>query len=84
MDEEGRAWVEVDDTELFDFVEDLLIEDHDLDYLWVGTREEPGCPTCYTMTFEGDLLSKIQAALATIDATQAHEIYVLNNPEQPK
>ena len=82
MDEEGRAWVEVEDTELYDFVEDFLTEDHDLEHLWVGTHDEPGRATCYTMVFEGDLLPRIRTALALIDAERIHEIYLINNPDR--
>ena len=81
MDDEGRAWIEVEDTELFDFVEDFLIEDHGLEYLGVRTHDEPGRATCHTMVFDGDLLPKLRTALALIDPQRIHEIYLINNPD---
>ena len=77
IDENGRMWVQVEDTELFDCVEDLL-EEHDIDYLWVLPQKDP---VRYTMTFEDGSESKVRAALSLLDPEEVHRIYLINNSE---
>lgn len=76
----GQVLVTVEDTELFDFVEDVLTEDHHLEYLHVV--ETSGSPPSYIMTFPGDLRPRIEAALAALDPARLREIYLINNPER--
>jgi hypothetical protein len=83
MNEFGQAWVTVDDTELFDFVEDYLIESHGLEYVDVVVKDEPAKPSSYTMRFAGDLMSRIEAALAQLNPKEIHEIFLINNPNRP-
>ena len=80
IDERGQAWVQVDDAELFDYVEDVLVEQHDLQHLWCHSSNDSG-RSSFTMTFHGDLMPRIQAALASLDPEEIRRIYLLNNPE---
>ena len=56
-----------------------LIENHDLDYLWVEAQREPGRPTWHTMAFGGDLMPRLQEALASLDPKHLHDLFLLNN-----
>ena len=81
IDSDGHVLVTVDDYEVFDFVDDHLTENHELDYLWV--EESSGKPARYPMTCEGELAERIEIALSGLDAAQLEAIYLINNPEQP-
>ncbi|MBU1220431.1 hypothetical protein KKF34_06195 [Myxococcota bacterium] len=80
-DNDGHALVRVEDTELFDFVEDFLNEQHDLEYLWVLPEENGRSPTSYTLAYPIELLPKVEAALSLLDPREVHEIYLINNPD---
>ena len=80
VDQSGHAWVEVEDWELFDNVEDYLIEKHGLIYLWMNTVEATGQPSATTMTFEGSQLGKIKRVLSKLDEREIEKIFQVNNP----
>lgn len=80
-DSTGRAWVQVDDTELCDYVEDVLLEQFGLEPLQIHVSEVANGPSRYTMTFPGQSMPRILDALSTLDPERVHEIFLLNNPD---
>jgi hypothetical protein len=77
-DDAGRVLVTVEDTELFDFIEDHLTEDGELEYLWIRQTDEAG--RCHEMTFPADVAAKVEAALAKLKPSEIEKIFALNNP----
>ena len=79
-DSDERVTVEVEDTELYDFVEDHLIEVCDLEPLGV-TSSDRGPLCVHTMSFPTDIpIQTIQEALQKLDAEELERIFNLNNP----
>ncbi len=75
----GYVALIVEDTEVFDYVEDLLSEKHDLDYAYFGTSETNGVKT-YTLHFPNTSdPTELQAAIDTMDRDELKRIWCLNN-----
>lgn len=68
-----RPFVQVRDTELFDFIEDFLIEEHDIEYLWLEETSEAN-EALYTMFFDVGLFAEIQAALSLLEKETVEQI----------
>lgn len=78
-DDVGRPWVQVRDTELFDFVEDELVR-NDLEYLYVRVNDEADGPCLYTMTFSADQMQRVEAVIWSLELAELRRIYEINNP----
>lgn len=79
-DSDGRVTVEVEDTELYDFVEDHLIEVCNLEFVG-ATSSNRGSLCVYTMFFPKDIaIETLQDALQKIDPEEVVRIFKLNNP----
>jgi len=83
MDQSGHAWVEVEDWELFDNVEDYLTEKHGLVCGGIKTVENPRGTSVTTMTFEGSKIRKIKRVLSKLDEREIVTIFRVNNPKDP-
>lgn len=79
-----RPFVQVRDTELFDFIEDFLIEEHDIEYLWLEETSEAdkANETLYTMYFETGLLEKLCTALESLEPKLIEQILERNSNEK--
>ena len=78
--DEGLLTVTVKDYELFDYVEDHLIENHDLEYDYSLESEKNGV-SAYTMYFpKGTPENKIKKALNELSHAEIERIFKLNNP----
>lgn len=76
---EGHVVLIVEDTEVFDFVEDILIEQHDLNYAYLETKKANGLET-YTLHFPAiNDPTRLQAAVDAIDPNELQRIWNLNN-----
>jgi hypothetical protein len=79
-DVEGCVFISVEDTELFDYVEDHLIEKCNLKYEHLTSSENNGV-TVYRMCFSKNFEVKdIEKALSKISALELEKIYKINNP----
>lgn len=71
--------VRFDDYELFDFVDDLLIEKHNIEYIYFAT-EKIDNREIYVMYFskctDPDILREV---IKSIDQEEIHRIWQLNN-----
>jgi len=75
----GHVVLLVEDTEVFDYVEDFLIEEHNLMYSFVVIGEANGVKT-YTLHFqETSDPTKLQTAVDAIDPDELQRIWSLNN-----
>ena len=73
---DGKTVVSVDDRELFDFLEDHLV-DHDLEYEFVNPRRD-----VLEMHFSADQpAERIIRVLQSIDADEIRRVWSLNNAE---
>ena len=73
---DGKTVVSVDDRELFDFLEDHLV-DHDLEYEFVNPRGD-----VLEMHFSADQpAERIIRVLQSIDADEIRRVWSLNNAE---
>lgn len=78
----GHVTVKVEDTELFDYVEDHLIEQHDIEYEHVNCSEENGLKI-YTIHFPKDVTSvSIEQTLGELSHIEIQRIFRLNNPQK--
>ncbi len=78
---EGNIFVSVEDTELFDYVEDYLIEKCNIEYEHVIPSESNGVPV-YTMFFSKNIKEKdIESMLVKLPTVEIEEIYNINNPK---
>ena len=77
--DEGRTVLTVEDTELFDLVEDHLLENFDLRYEWVQVERHAGLQR-YRMTFpvEADAAA-VTLALNALDPAELERVFLLNN-----
>ncbi len=76
---DGMVSVEVEDTELFDFVENYLIEDCDIEYDYQKTSER-NCLSIYTMFFSKKYTKEIiESALNKLDANEIESVFKINN-----
>ena len=75
----GHVVMLVKDTEVFDYVEDFLIEEHDLEYAYLESEETNGVTT-YTLHFpETNDPTKLQTAVDAIDPDELQRILDLSN-----
>ncbi len=76
--------VQVNDWELFDFIEDYLIEDCDIEYEYFSeSKEEEN--TFYIMHFASKYkATKIESFLSKLNLKEIKEIYLLNNSPIPE
>ena len=71
--------VSVEDYELFDFVEDYIIEQCNLNYLYMIPSENR-CGNVYTMFFDNEIgVSTLQDLLMKLDPQELKSIYLINN-----
>ena len=76
--EEGRVIVDVDDLELFDFVEDHLIEGCDLCYEYLLPKRP--LSQVVTMAFPTHIsLDRVLTALLKLDPVEIERIFLINN-----
>lgn len=74
-DTNGNAVVEVADTELYDFVEDYLSEECDMEPCR-GTHSDNGIPCVHRMTFpETVTIHALREALLKLDPDEIERIY---------
>ncbi len=79
QDNSGITKVEVEDTELFDFIEDYLTEDCDLKYDYMETSEKEAL-TIHTMFFQKKFPKEvIETALSKLETAQIESIFKINN-----
>ncbi len=77
--EDGRVRLEVEDDELFDFVDDFLCEQGDLEFEWVEVAERSGL-NVHTMVFPTGLgKATVQALLDGLSPDEIESIFELNN-----
>ena len=72
--------VEVIDTEVFEYIEDFLVEVHGLVYTSVQIEELLDETTHYIMEFPVEFKTRIQLALLELDPEELRRIYAINNP----
>lgn len=78
-EKDGRVLLEVDDTELFDFVDDFLTEQCDLDYEHVILG-----PKRHTIIFPpGTSIETVNSALNQLDANDVERVFRINNSSGP-
>jgi hypothetical protein len=76
---EGNLYVEVEDTELFDYVDDYLTEECSIEYEHVIQTENNGIPV-YTMLFSKETNSIVlETILNNISVVEIEKIYKSNN-----
>ncbi len=72
----GDTMIVIDDYELFDFIEDYLIENYDIKYdqmVDLGNN-------CYEMNFgKGYSFEQLKEVILKIDKAEIERIYILNN-----
>ena len=77
--EDDQVIVTVDDTELFDYVEDVLTEKHDLVYEYL-TTPMIGSRRFYVMRFPKSVsLGLVSDAIAELPSDEIQRIWLLNN-----
>ena len=80
-DTKGIIFVKVEDTEVFDYVDDYLTEECDIEYEHVVTSENNGIPI-YTMYFPKETnIHVITTVLMTLSVMYIEKIYNINNPK---
>ena len=76
---DGHVVLSVLDTETFDYVEDILAEEHDLEWSYMETGETDGKPV-YTVHFlEMNDPKRLQTIIDEIDQNKLQRIWNLNN-----
>ncbi len=84
IDGEGQLFVSVEDTELFDYVEDHLIENCDIEYECFENSEINGV-SVYTMFFPSNInKEELDYALSKLSALEVQRIFRINNPRGGK
>jgi len=74
--------VTVDDAELFDYIDDYLLE-HGAAYEYLRNETKDG-NECYVMQFSADVIPEtIELLLASLPAEEIERIWALNN-EKPE
>lgn len=77
--DDGRVRLEVEDDELFDFIDDFLCEQGDLEFEWVEVTERPGL-NVHTMVFPTGLPEAVlQTLLDRLSPEEIESIFKLNN-----
>jgi hypothetical protein len=79
-DELGRPIVLAEDSEVFAFVQDHLVEVHSFDCLRASGTDAQDASALNTMTFEVEMMCTIEAALSVIDEAAIQDVFELNNP----
>ena len=80
-DTKDVIFVKVEDTEVFDYVDDYLTEECDIEYEHVVTSENNGIPI-YTMYFPKETnIHVITTVLMTLSVINIEKIYNINNPK---
>ncbi len=75
---EGLVTVAVEDTELFDYVEDHLIENHGIEYKYLKVSEGLA-PKVYTITFGKEYAEdNVVKALSELNPSEIERIYAIN------
>ena len=78
-DAEGRLFVSVEDTELFDYVDDYLTEKCNIEYEHLVPSESNGV-SVYTLFFSKKIKEKeIESALSKLSVVEVEKIYNINN-----
>ncbi len=76
---EGNLYVEVEDTELFDYIDDYLTEECSIEYEHVIPSENNGIPV-YTMFFSKETNSIVlETVLNNLSVVEIEKIYRCNN-----
>ena len=76
---EGRVVVTIDDYELFDYVENFLIEQCDLEYDYMTKSEDRG-RSFFSIHFPLDVtIERVSSAVYELSATEIERISRLNN-----
>ena len=76
---EGNLFVSVEDTELFDYVDDYLTEECSIEYEHVIPSENNGIPV-YTMYFSKEINKiVIETVLNKLSTVEIEKIYNINN-----
>ncbi len=75
----GHVILIMEDTEVFDFVEDILLEQHSLQYAYLESEETNGVTT-YILHFpETNDPTILQTVVDAIDPGELQRIWDLNN-----
>ena len=76
---EGSLYVAVEDTELFDYVDDYLTEECSIEYEHVISSETNGI-SVYTMFFSKEINSIVlETVLNNLSIVEIEKIYNINN-----
>ena len=78
----GHVVVEVDDYELFDFIEDYLTEECNLLSEWVSSGEKGTPHAKWAMGFLAECAVELNEVLGRLDARELERIFLLNNPTE--
>ena len=77
--DEGKLFVTVEDTELFDYVDDYLTEECSIEYEHVVSSENNGIPV-YTMLFSKEINRVVlETVLNNLSIVEIENIYKINN-----
>ena len=76
-EEDGRVVLQVDDTELSDFVEDFLTEQCGLDYQIVESAGRNRHAIIFPL---GTSIETVNSALSQLDRNDIERIFRINNP----
>ena len=77
--ESGRVFLVIGDYELFDYIDDYLSDNFDIEYECISSSEREG-GKIITMYFPlGVSLKQVESAVSTLTAEEVEEIYRLNN-----
>jgi hypothetical protein len=79
--ENGAPCVTTDDYELYDMVEDYLIEDCDLDYECLIRHGWPEKES-HTIEVQGILLKSLEKYIQKLDLKEIERIYLINNKQK--
>ena len=84
IDDEGQLFVSIEDTELFDYVEDYLIESCDIEYECFENSEINGV-SVYTIFFSSNVnKEELDCVLSKLSALEVQRIFRINNPRSAK
>ncbi len=76
---EGNLYVAVEDTELFDYVDDYLTDECSIEYEHVIESKNNGIPV-YTMLFSKEINSIVlETVLNNLSIDEIEKIYNINN-----
>lgn len=78
LDDAGRPWLRIADIELLDFIEDHLVERHDLDVLWSRTIAAADGTEAHELTFAPGTTERLRRALSELDPGELKWILSLN------